>query len=267
MNEEMIRVTLGREELALLLRIFRATTLPGLEGNPMAGMTDEQAAAALVAAERSLRARGFIRVLEEEGRIEIDPVVMALVGSCLRPRFSLLVSKVRPESQPKARYYHVAPNLTVEHSSPEVGVHEFAGVADPAEMLPRIEGSLGLAGRAALACPSAHLRESALEQVRDKARAGEPEAGLSLLESEDVAADTAGALIESLCRPVSSTSFVRVDYGKPESEQVGGFSLLEGPNGLWALTPEARGDNGLWVDVEPIDTLTLAGRIRELLAS
>lgn len=265
MDQGVLTLTLGREELFLLLHIFHVTALPGLEEDPLLGMSEEQAAAAFVSAERSLRARGLIRILEEEQRIEVDPVVMALVGSCLRPEFSLLVSSQTQAGEPGTRYYHIAAHLTVEHASPETGVHHFTGVGEPEEMLPRVMAFLDLSHQVALQCPASRVRESVLIQVRDRVQGGEAEVAQGLLHKDGVADITAEGLIETLAQPVSNASVARVDYSKAEDEQVQGFSILAGSNALWILTPEEGEEDELWVNVESTSVDIVKDSIKTLL--
>lgn len=265
MDTEMLTVKLGREELLLLLRIFHAPTLPGLEADPLSGMSAEQVAIALVSAERSLRARGILRFDESQKRIEVEPVTMALVGSCLQPQFSLLVtSRARGEDQ-KTCFYHVAPHLVIEHSSPDTGVYQFTGVATAKEMLPRIMGTLHLSQLAAWQCPSTRVQESVLLQVRDYAQAGEVEKSRTLLRAAGVADVTAEALIKTLRAPLLNASFVRVEYSQPEAKQVQGFSILEGTDTLWALTPVQAQEGNLAIQIESVSAQTAQDHVRDLL--
>jgi len=266
MDQEMLTLTLGREELIFLLRLFHVPTLPELGEDPLAGMSEEQAAAALASAERSLRARGLLRVVEKEKRVEVDPVAMALVGSCLRPRFSLLVSFQIQGGELARRYYHVASHLTVEHTSPEIGIDRFIGVAEPSDMFPRIADTLHITDQAALSCPPSRVRESILTQVRDRVRAREVEIAQALLRQEGVPDATAYALIETLAQPISNSSIVRIEGFGSQDKQVQGFSLLEGNNGLWALIPDNQEEGDLWVRIEPISAEIVKDRLAKLLA-
>jgi hypothetical protein len=263
MNPEMLQVTLGREDLFVLLQIFHAPALPGLEGNPWEGMPAGLAAAALVSAERSLRARGILLVKEDEKRIEVEPVTMALVGSCLKPRYSLLVTSQARGQSLTTRFYHIAPHLTVEHSSPEVGLYQFTGVAEQREMVPRILTSLQLSAPVLLHCPPAQITEATLIQARSQAQAGDTEYVHSLLRNSGVADTTADALATTLANPLMNGSIVKLEYSKPPQDQAHGFSILEGTNGLWAMTPTKNGE--LKIKIESVSTQQVEERLTDLL--
>jgi hypothetical protein len=267
MKPETITTVLGREELALLLHIFHAPTLLGLDENPLEGMTEEQAAAAMVTAERALRARGLIRILEKENRIEVEPITMALVGSCLQPLYSVRISVQFQGEDLRTRYYHIARHLTVEHASPETGLHEFTGVAEVKDMVPRMLAFLRLGDQVAPACAEGRVRESVLSQARDLAGSGNAGAARAALVQDGLAEGTSQALVETLADPLSNSSAIRVEYGEPRSQQVRGFSLLEGRNGLWLLVPEEMGDENPEVMLQPVTASAAHSRLEALLES
>lgn len=260
MDSDMLQVTLGREELSVLLRLFHAPALPGMEENPWQGMPAGLAAAAMVSAERSLRARGILNVQESGKRIEVEPVTMALVGSCLKPRYSLRVASQMAGKILTTCFYHVALHLTVEHASPEIGLYQFTGVAEPREMIPRIMALLQLTPSVAQS-PTAEIAESKLLQARRQAQAGDTDSVRSLLRSNGVADITADALALTFANPLVNSSIVRVIYAGSPEQQTQGFSVLQASNALWAMTPIQNGE--LRINIQAVTV----GQVEERLAT
>ena len=138
MQESTITLTLAIEELLLFLRLLKVEHMPGLPETPWAGVPDEQSARALVAAERSLRARGLIQVRKDERRVDIDPVLTGLVAACLIPHYSVRAIFQQAGQDPETRYYHVTPTLSVEHASPGAGLHAFTAATAPESQSDRL---------------------------------------------------------------------------------------------------------------------------------
>jgi hypothetical protein len=268
MNEETITLTLGNEEVALLLHIMRAKTLPGLGEDPLGGIDEQQAAAALVSAERSLRARGVITVNEAAKRVEISAIALALVGTCLKSQRSFLATTVSPDGTNHVCYYHVTDRLTVEHSFPEVGLQQFTGAAEAREMLARVSGHLRLDGQMAATGGGGKVTQAAFDQAKGLAQQGNTGDALKTLEDGGLSPQAAGELVKTLEDPVRSGSFLRVDYTQP-GDRAGkinarGFACLEGKNGLWLLLPDENDKNPL-VAIEPQSANDVESRIEALL--
>lgn len=248
MAAETICLTLGIEELHFLLKLLRADTLPGLPVAP----PPEQEAAGLIAAERSLQARGLLQINESERRAEIDAVAMALIGTCLIPCLSILVISQRAGQASQTRYYHVGADLTVEHTASVLGLHTFIAAAGPEDFAAPLIRILNLpqcAGRADLAgC----IRQETLMQTREQALSADCEIVTASLLTAGLDHKTASALAATLHQPALSVSFTRLSQTDEGRAAVDGFALLEGMDIMWAFSPEPL--DRQWLRIEAIAT-------------
>jgi hypothetical protein len=271
MEANIIHLRLGREELALMLRILRTPTLPGLGTDPLEGLTEEQADLALTAAERSLRARGILQVAEGEKRVQVDPVTFALIGTCILPKTSLMMSCQTMDGKTTIRYYHIGEHLTVEHSFPEIGVSSFWGTAQWRPMLPRMLDLLQLDRKESLLCPPVSLLNDQLDLAKDLAIKQNLLALQELLRKSGAASDSAELLAQTLVRARRSCAMVKIDYSNrgtaTPASSVAGFATIEGSGSLWLLTPETTNTG------QPATRLELASgdqvkeRLKELVGT
>jgi len=255
--------TISHEELALLLQILRAPGLMGFEEKPLAELTQEQTAMAMVSAERSLRARGLIRLVEEEKRIEIDTVVMAFLGTCLTPDYSIMITSTKKEGMQGAYYYHVSTHLAVENYSPESGLYRFSGAERLQDLFPNIERVAHLENQPAPAKAGGRIKEKILTQARDASRAGKKTEAADILKGGGLSAVSSKALVATLEAPINNGSVIRLDFEKEQAQSTG-FSFLEGRAGIWILTPEEDSDP-LWIRIEPCSAEEIRNRLRTLI--
>ncbi|HHH40814.1 MAG TPA: hypothetical protein ENK56_02270, partial [Chloroflexi bacterium] len=251
--------TLGQEELVFLLRLLNARPMPGLGGDPLADLTYQERALVLATAEHSLRARGLLQV-GEGGKPRVDAGVVALVGGCSVPDVSFLVTCHTDGGEEEARYYHLhrASRLLVEHTFPQPGVHRFTALRDQDELAARIAEVLRLEDQSSPSCPAGRLRQDALVQAQES---GEGISEIQAFLTENgLPQVTAGEMAQTLLRPLVNGSLTKFVH---ETDQVQGFATLEGPNGLWLLTPEGTDDTP-WTSVEPMSAREVRRRIAAL---
>ena len=134
-------LTFSHEELALLLKIFNVKMIPGTGETPLAGLTEDEQALILSSAERSLQARGLMKIKGEQDII-LDPLVIGLIGPCLRPEQSILFWRVSRENGFQSRFFHKTFSLLVEHFLPEKGLHTFAALPNNEALQERIKAFL-----------------------------------------------------------------------------------------------------------------------------
>lgn len=267
MDQEMLSLILGNEEVVVLLHLFHVKTLLGLGSNPLPGMSKSQSAAALVAAEHSLRAKNILRVVEKEKKIEIDRVAIALVGSCVTSQTVFLISRQLPDGTRRVNYYYVTPQLVIEHAFPETGLQQFTAAAKVVEMFPRIDTFLNLEIQTAPSCPSAQMTQDALSQAKEQARNQNQPTVERFLHDQGIPESTGHELAETLTHWVASGSIIRINLRTEDrkiTSEEGGLAILEGTNGLWAITPEGV-ETRLRLKVEPISAIVLRARLTALL--
>lgn len=257
-----LSIRLSAEELVMLLWLLNTPTLPGLGDNPFAGWTEREIAIALASAERSLRARRFISKTSE-GQIQMEQVVMALVGTCAAPEVSVVLSCETPERGRFVHYFHATSLLAVEHTNPEPGIHLFEALEGKQAILKRLEALLALSGQSAPPARPGQITLATLQEATRAAQEGAEKAQI-VLESQGLDAQTAGALGETLAR-VRRRSALAVIHGlREKNPRSDGLVILEGPNGLWALQAEGEQPQSpahIW----PQTAVQIRQRLQELL--
>lgn len=256
-------ISLSQEELIYLLMLMKTPSIPGLEAQPMVNLGKEQTNLLLAAAERSLLARGFIHV--EKGKtVGIDQVILALVGSCAVPEFSVLVSASFGRSKPQSQFFHAAQKMAVEHTITEPGLHHFIAWKKPTDFLPRIKIFLRLINQPAAPGSSLQLSPDAFQKASDTAIKSPSEAA-ALLQSSGINHQNAENLAVALAGPVSNSSVVVIDFTKSDHPTPEGIALLEGTKEIWSM--QFKSQNGLSVvNLEPTSAVEVYDQLSELLA-
>lgn len=122
-------LTLTRDELLALLQLVGASTMNGLPENPFDGVAEKERAERLNAGLETLINRGLVTVSGSDS-VLLDDTLVALVGSCILPGASLVVSGLQPDGSADPHFFNATPDILVEHSSPRLGVHSFAYLPD-----------------------------------------------------------------------------------------------------------------------------------------
>jgi hypothetical protein len=148
---EFASLTLTRDELLAFLVIMGVSTLNGLGDDPQAGLSEEEVEIRLNGGEESLTNRDLV-TRNEQGEIVFDDMLVALVGSCIAPDATFLITRMAPDGSNEPHYFNVTPELLVEHSSPKPGVYQFdylpdIGTLDECvqSLLADLQGSAGAA--------------------------------------------------------------------------------------------------------------------------
>ncbi|MEW5987854.1 MAG: hypothetical protein AB1791_14565 [Chloroflexota bacterium] len=255
MNDTTVTIRLGVEELVYLLTTLGIKTLPGLGQNPVEGLTEDQAQRALAAGANSLRARGWLELSTDgnESRARLDPVVVALLGTCATAAQLLFIGR-RPAAGPTSPYYvYLGPHLIVIHSSLSPGVHEFAGSVSPAEVLATLADRLHLSDQPAPAATDIFIAQTDLEAAVAAALSQEVERAVVVLANSGVANDASLPLIQTFqsMQATTTITLLRQTDGRVSSSADESFSLLEGAAGFWLVRPVAGGEDTL-LRVTPI---------------
>jgi hypothetical protein len=262
MNARTLSVRLSTEELMLVLWLLNTPTLPGMGPNPFGDWSAEQIGAALASAERSLRARRLVSKAED-GTIQMDQVVMALVGTCAVPEFSLVLTSEAPDTGRIVHYFHATHLLAVEHSNPEPGVHLFEALSGAEAIVERIGELMQLADQPAPNAKPAQVPFAALEQVTQLVLEDQQKAMTTLLNA-GMDERTASELINTLGRVRRRSALASVHHLREATPTSDGFVVLEGPNGLWAM--QIIGEESSTVKLWPISAADVRLRVRELVA-
>ena len=263
MNKTPLSIRLSTEELMLVLWLLNTPTLPGMWDTPFGEWSPEQVSAALAAAERSLRARRLVSK-GGDGRIQMEQVVMALVGTCAVPEFSVVLTSEAPDTGRICHYFHATHLLAVEHSNPEAGVHLFEALADAPAIVERLEALLQLDQQTAPNAKPAQVTLAVLQEATQTA-AKDAEKATALLISAGVEKDTARELGNTLARTRRRSALASVQGLREANPFSSGFVLLEGPPGLWAM--QMNGDDATSiVAIWPQSARDIRLRLQELVA-
>lgn len=253
---------LSTEELLFLLWLLNTPSLPGMGANPFGNWTETEIAAALASAERSLRARCFISKTPE-GQIQMDQVVMALIGACAVPQFSVCFVGETPQTGRVARYFHVTPFLAVEHTNPEAGIHFFTALPDTQAIFKRLEELLGLDDHPAPSDLAVEVSLIALQEAAQAAQNGEAQAQ-QVIERCGVEKASAAALATTLTRIRLRATLVFIYNLRGEQPRSDGMAILQGPNGFWLLQTEGEEANSI-VHIQPNSSEQIRFHLQEFL--
>lgn len=131
-----VSLSFSQEEVVLILKLLGTDSIPGVGQHPFGDVAQDVEQHLLASAERTLRARAMISIDGE--LINIDQLVVALIGTCAVPRFSWLVTRTLPKQLPENRFYHITPSMFVEHIISGPGIHTFTAIATQAQTIERL---------------------------------------------------------------------------------------------------------------------------------
>ncbi|GAP15463.1 hypothetical protein LARV_03251 [Longilinea arvoryzae] len=235
-------LTVSQEELYFLLVLLKARRIPGLEGIFEPDATEQERTHLLDAARRALVARGLV-TLQVDGRATMDEFALAVVGTCVRPLYSVIMENTGLDRS-NGVFWHGIKSLIVEHSIPQEGIHRFRALPADSDLVRRFMGA-----------SEVHLSEDAgpmeeglvMQSAFDKARqvcrdAGDEAAGGEVLMQGGLSSQAAEKLAAILAGAENSTTvaFMRHAYPDGEEELFGG-SALAGPQGAVLTVPTDTG--------------------------
>jgi hypothetical protein len=263
MKKTPLSIRLSTEELMLVLWLLNTPTLPGIGGNPFGGWSPEQISAALDSAERSLRARRLVSK-GEGGQLQMEQVVMALVGTCAVPEFSIVLTSEAPDTGRIVHYFHATHLLTVEHSNPEPGVHLFEALPETSMIQERLEALAQIDQQPA---PQANPTRLAVGILQETTQAAEkdPQKAAALLTNAGASKETAQELSNALAHVRRRSVFASVQRLRDAHPSSSGFVLLEGPTGFWGMQIEGE-DASAIVHIWTQSAKDVRQRLKELIA-
>src|SRR5262245_38215798 len=100
------QLTLTRNELLVVLQIMGATTLNGLEANPLEGLSEREIEERMNSGLETLVQRGLVEPGAEANSLVMKDLVIAYVGSCVIPEKALLLSEVDANGGSKPVYFN-----------------------------------------------------------------------------------------------------------------------------------------------------------------
>ena len=232
MTTDVFDVTLGFEDLLVMLRLLDIAPLPGLARNPEEGVPPEEMDAALAAAERSLRARGFIHLSDDGQEITLYSPLPAVLLSCATAHTVLRVLAETADRPQGERFFHIADELAVEHSFPENGLFGFTSAPQFQDIADRLLGFLQIEHQPRPTGGGGIVSDESIDRARELAAENEDEA-TALLKQGGLPRKTAQGLVEAWRRPVCLGAVVAA-HGDEQitSEDLG---IVQGSKGIWFM--------------------------------
>lgn len=205
---DTLTLTFGYEEVLLLTRLLKIPALPGMADDLLANTPESEIKAALGSAERSLQARGMVKINANETPISIYRPILALFASCANAQ-AIATIAVKANNQPlQVRFYHIAAHLSVERSFPHAGLHTFTGAVSPQIFAERLDTFLELSKQPLASDISVTLTRAVYEQAQQSPSV---EAAAQSLVAGGVAQDAAQILAadmqQSRCDVVISVAY------------------------------------------------------------
>lgn len=235
-------LTLSQEELYFLLVLLKSRRIPGMEGIFEVDASERERTNLLDAARRALVARGLV-TLQVDGRATMDEFALAVVGTCVRPLFSVMMENTALDRS-SGVFWHGIQGLIVEHTLPQQGIHRFRALPAETELVRRIVGAAEVnPADVGISVEETVVMEDAFGRARKASRDEVDEkAAREALVQGGAPERTAEKLAEILAQAETSTTvaFSRHIYPGGGEELFGG-TALSGPAGALLTVPTGTG--------------------------
>lgn len=279
-SDDPLCITLGMEEVYVLLRLLHGQEMPGLDLTPFEldarGIPSESARHALAAATNSLIAHGIAEPVdlrravandsraqtdEPQWKLELPAEVVALLGTCAFGVYTLRLTLLSSTGATDT-YLHELERVGVAHTIPLSGVHKFTGLRGREGVLGYLHDLLQLDGQQAINSSAFVVPEGTLYAARDAALAGNAaEAARLLKDAGAIAIAEEFAAAMSHARAIGSAVFAaRKPDGIQRQQQ---FAFVTGATMCFIMTP---GDgSGAAYTVQPASAQHLLSHFQETL--
>jgi hypothetical protein len=259
-KKSTLSFALSQEQLFVILAYLHANALAGLEEELVNGLSAREKTLVMGVAERSLVARGFL-VGDVNHRLKLSDPVSAVVGPCAFPERSTLVRTTRSQGVEETFYFHSARKMHILHTLPFTAIHQFIAVESPTEFVKAILSTLHLPELEELDVPAGMVPARVLIEARDVSSKGKNDQAVTVFTKAGMERSTANRLIEAFARPELNATFSSVE-GAGDGQKVEGFSILQGQNSLWLLTPDQNVDQ---IRINSLSTRAVIERIRSII--
>lgn len=244
-------VVLTREELAFVVRLVGAAELPGVGEDPLGELSLEQAAFAIVFAERSLRARGLASI-DQHDQLDLDPRLVSLVVTCAYAEQALWLAQSISGGEPFRVYGYLRGDQSVIHTKPAPVLHRLRALPDRSAL---IDALLDHAGCAALP-PTPGERMTVPTSVVAAIAGREQEANAALLRDHGAGVASSESFARVLASPHALSSFLHLVPNESSVFRWRDLSVLHNGDAAWQMIP--REDDNAFTLIEPISTERLA---------
>lgn len=237
-----VNVILSRDELALVLSLLQAQTIPGLDPDPLGERSAEQQDAAFVTAARGLRARGLARARTPDqadaAPLAIHAGVLAAVGACAFSAGALFVYHWPSRAELPLRIFgHLRDNAFVIHTPYEDVLHRFTVLASREELVDQALNVCQLREEPTARAGELRLAGDDFGQLRQLAEQGNLIQARALLDPARAPADLLNALLATLASQpqVTIVQVLRLADGGAAAQH--DLTLVQSSNALWLVEP------------------------------
>ena len=251
-------------ELWFLISQFSPAYVIGME-NPHLGWLINEIEEADRTAVQGLIEKGVVKIVED-GKIDLDDLVAALIRACTHPEHSLIANGgIDNEDTGLVRYIHFANELIVEHVKIKPDQHQLSTIKNRDGILSRLQENLRSDSNTKGSTASFFIAEEALYKATSLYSQGNAKKGRALLQESDLEPACATALADTLSNPVANASFVVIcNQNDPNTQRVSGFGILEGKDQFWIMKPIKR-DGKQIVEFTPTDAQSIRVQFIEIL--
>lgn len=208
-QDESRQILLSREELLFVLQQLDATTIPGLESDPLGDLTPEGQTLALTVAERALRARGLVQLASTAADLAVRPVrvdqqLLTMIGVCAYSQRAIFLYHRGREAGSSGRYFgHIRSDNTAGEQGDIVIGHTLP--APDLHRLTRFPSRTDLFADLLTSCACAEVRSGAHEftlpfsvfqRVQETTDTSERETAQQFLLESNVSEASAAAFVE-----------------------------------------------------------------------
>lgn len=236
--ELQTKLVLTRDEVLALLQAMGAGSLNGMDPEPLKGLTEQEAVERLNGGAQTLLNRGLVEY-EGADTLKIDSALLALVGSCVLPDATLLISTTTPDGVSVPLYLHATPSMMVEQSSPLSGVMSFEYVPDAPALNRRIQELVALAwANTTLAdARPIELSDAALTDTLTRARGGDVAGAEQALIQAGADADSAKLCATALNEAILFTGLVAWGLRNETTPGSDSVIIVSSTSGNWLIDP------------------------------
>ena len=254
----LLQLLLTYEELALVLKLVQASTLPGLRPPQSGPRTAEEEQQSLMYAERSLRARELAR-LTPDGQFVVHKALLSAVGVCAYADQALLVQHIKPDHTFVEFCGSQKDGAVVTHAQPEPGLYQLSVLQDPTELVAQALASCDCQNLKAAPGQTLTVADDVLRQARELAEQGLVNEATALLAANNEAA-SAASVAEVLAAPHALSILMFLERQPDDSMRAQEITVLHSSQAAWLMTKLPEQDAR---HLRPITSAELEGILLE----
>jgi len=262
MTIQRVVVSLSREELYVIMRLLKASQLPGfdltwLNATPD-GEVPDNVRQTLDVVTNALIARGYLSLQEpveaETVQVNIPSPVIALVGACIFGENSILLS-LHTSDGPKLTYLHQLRELGVVHTMPLPDVHQFEALNGREGVIRVVNDLLKLQAQPVSALPAVKALAVDVQTARDAAIAGQVDEAVERLVRGGLPAATAQELGKAMKEASALGSIVAAKREDDGKQRNAALAIVVTPTLCFALSDEGSHPSAFHVQPTSADAL------------